>query len=416
MSASSLVEAVPAVEVRREGWSLATRVAFRFCFAFLLLYNLPFPLNFIPRLEAEALVLSGWTFLIDLVAQPWFGVKADGTFNGSGDKSWDWIQFFLQVSIAAAVTLVWSVVHRRAESYPRLHHWLRVYVRFSLAVVMITYGAMKVIPSQFPAPTLDRLAQPFGEASPMGLLWTFMGASAAYTIFTGAGELLGGLLLTTRRTTLAGALLCAAVMLHVLVLNLCYDVPVKLFSSVLLFQSLFLLAPDAKRLAAVLFAGPARASWWKVAIRTVAVLAFVTYSLGSVYSATTKRARSPLRGIWNVAQMTVDGVEQPPLLTNGTRWRRVFFDNTRFIAIQFVSDKHDRYAVALGPRAFTLTKRTDPSYRAVFEYKRVDPRTLVLDGKMDGRKIHATLQLDAEKEFLLNTRGFRWVNEYPFNR
>ncbi len=69
---------------------------------------------------------------------------------------------------------------------------------------MINYGAVKVIKAQFPNPTLDRLLQPFGDASPMGLLWTFMGASESYNIFTGAGELIGGLLLTTRRTTLLG--------------------------------------------------------------------------------------------------------------------------------------------------------------------------------------------------------------------
>ena len=420
MSASSLAEAVPVADVRQKEWSMATRVAFRFCFAFLLLVNLPFPLGFIPRLEVDALVRNGWTFLISLIAEPWFRLTADPTFNGSGDKSWDWVQLFLQVAIAAGVTLVWSIVGRRAVSYPRLHHWLRVYVRFALAVVMISYGTVKAIPSQFSPPTLDRLSQPFGEASPMGLLWTFMGASAAYTIFTGIGEILGGLLLTARRTTLAGALLTAAVMTHVVVLNFCYDVPVKIFSSVLLFQALFLIAPDAKRLAAFLFAGPARAAWWKVALRTVAVLGFVAYSFHGAQQARKTwgdlSPRSPLRGIWNVERMTVDGVEQPPLLTNTTRWRRVFFDNQRFISIQLVSDKHERYVIALGKSDFKLTRRSEPSFRATFVYRRPDPRTLVLAGTMDGRTIHATMKLDAEKEYLLRSRGFHWINEFPYNR
>ncbi|HEX6097175.1 MAG TPA: hypothetical protein VF432_12675 [Thermoanaerobaculia bacterium] len=406
--------------MRKEEWSLATRVAFRFCFAFFLLYNLPFPLEYIPKLNLGAIATEGWSWLIGLVAQPWFGVQADRTFNGSGDKTWNWIQIFLQTSIAAAATLVWSIADRRARSYPRLHHWLRVYVRFALAAAMIVYGTMKVIPSQFPAPATDRLLQPFGEASPMGLLWTFMGASAAYTIFTGLGELISGLLLTTRRTTLAGALLAAGVMTHVVVLNFCYDVPVKLYSSVLLIQALFLLAPDARRLAATVFAGPSRAAWWKVALRTAAVLGFTAYLLQSAAAGRKNfgdlSARSPLRGIWNVTHMTVDGVEQAPLLSNGTRWRRLVFDNQRYVAVQQVDDKLDRYAIALGPKAFSLTRRVDPSFHAAFDYKRPDPRTLVLDGKMNGKKIHATMKLEAEKEFLLRTRGFHWINEAPFNR
>ncbi len=60
MSASSLAETGSAVEVREEEWSLATRVAFRFCFVFLLLYNLPFPLTFVPKVG-------------DSVSKPWRG-------------------------------------------------------------------------------------------------------------------------------------------------------------------------------------------------------------------------------------------------------------------------------------------------------------------------------------------------------
>src|SRR5437899_11151387 len=101
---------------------------------------------------------------------------------------------------------------------------------------------------QFPPPALDRLVQPFGDASPMGLAWTFVGASPAYEIFTGTGELLGGLLLTMQRTTLLGALVAAGVMAHVVALNFCYDVPVKLFSSHLLALALWLMIPDARRL------------------------------------------------------------------------------------------------------------------------------------------------------------------------
>lgn len=422
MSASTLTETVPVPEVRAEEWSLATRVAFRFCFAFLLLFNFPFPLDFVPGVDIAGYVQQGWVWLVGIVAQPLFGVAADVLPNGSGDTTWNWIQLFLQGSLAAAVTLGWSVAHRRAGSYPRLHHWLRIYVRFSLAAVMISYGAVKVIPSQFPAPTLDRMIQPFGEASPMGLLWTFMGASAAYSIFTGAGEILGGLLLTTRRTALAGALISAAVMLHVVVLNFCYDVPVKIFSSLLLFEALFLIAPDAKRLTAFLFTGPARAAWWKVALRTAVVLGFVAMMLSDAAEGRKEYGdlspRSPLRGIWNVETLTVDGVEQPPLLTNTGRWRRLVFDSTRGMSIQLVSDERLRFGSELdeAQKVLTLKKRDDSKFQARFRYQRPAADKLVIDGALDGKKIQATLQRDTEKEFLLLTRGFHWINEYPYNR
>ena len=140
----------------------------------------------------------------------------------------------------------WMLFDRR--EHPRLREALRTYVRFALAASMIFYGAIKVIPSQFPPPTLERLVQTYGSSSPMGLLWTFMGTSPAYTIFTGAMELLGGLLLTARRTMLLGALVTVGVLSNVVALNVFYDVPVKLYSANLLAMAIYLAVPDLRRL------------------------------------------------------------------------------------------------------------------------------------------------------------------------
>ena len=131
-------------------------------------------------------------------------------------------------------------------------------VRFTLATAMLLYGAEKVIPEQFGTPLPSDLLEPIGEGSPMHLLWTFMGTSIPYVIFTGAAEMLGGLLLAARRTTLLGALVCIGVLSNVVMLNLSYDVPVKLYSSHLLLMAVFLAAPDLRRLAVALRGRDAR--------------------------------------------------------------------------------------------------------------------------------------------------------------
>jgi hypothetical protein len=38
-----------------------------------------------------------------------------------------------------------------------------------------------------------------------------------------------------------------------------------------------------------------------------------------------------------------------------------------------------------------------------------------MDGNMDGHRIHMQLQLVDLNKFLLVSRGFRWIQEYPFN-
>ena len=87
----------------------------------------------------------------------------------------------------------------------------------------------------------------------MGVLWASIGASPAYEIFAGCAEMLGGILLILPRTTMLGALICLADMTQVFMLNMTYDVPVKLFSFHLILLSLFLLAPDIKRLLDLFF-------------------------------------------------------------------------------------------------------------------------------------------------------------------
>src|SRR5947209_15797862 len=75
-----------------------------------------------------------------------------------------------------------------------------------------------------------------------------MGASCLSGSFTGTGELLGSLVLAPRLTTLFGALVCLRVVGHIVALNFCYDVPVKLFSLHLFVMAAWLALPDLPRL------------------------------------------------------------------------------------------------------------------------------------------------------------------------
>src|SRR6185295_10228362 len=231
-------------------WGLAKRLLFRFVCSYFFLYIFPFPLDYVPYVG----VATGWYQNLWHAIAPWvgrqvFGVEITVFTNGSGDTTYDYLVAFCYAVLAATAALVWTLLDRKRANYARLHEWLRIYVRFFLAASMVSYGAYKVFPSQFPAPPLDRLLQPIGDASPMGILWTFIGASKAYEFFSGAAEMLGGLLLLGRRTTLLGALVCIGVVGNVVMLNFSYDVPVKLYSSHLLLMAVFLILPDLRRLA-----------------------------------------------------------------------------------------------------------------------------------------------------------------------
>jgi hypothetical protein len=417
-------------------WSAAKSFAFRFVFVYLVLYIFPFPLVFLPFarpvLEAYSTFVDS---LVEQVGQRVFHVAITVQPNGSGDTTYNYVQVFCWLALALLAAVLWTILDHRRRNYARLHEWLRVLVRFDLAATMINYGSFKVLKSQFPNPSLDRLLQPFGDASPMGLLWTLMGASTSYNLFSGAAEMLGGLLLTLRRTTLLGALVSTAVLVNIVMLNFSYDVPVKLYSLHLLAMALFLAAPDLARLADLFlwnrWAPPAPIQplfgrrWLHhgtLGLRTLLVVACVVWAVYGSYQGMKAYGdlapKPPLYGIWNVDEIAMDGKVRPPLLTDETRWRRVVFGDARTIAVQLMNDSRQRFLVKLDPvkRTLALSDRSDPRKVHRFVYGQPAPGRLMLDGTLDGHRIHAALHRVDPRSFLLVNRGFHWISEYPFNR
>ena len=144
---------------RERQWHLATRNLFRFTFAYLVLYNLPFPLTLLSGLPLSfsllgypvAWYIEFWQWLVPWAGAQLFHLKDPITIfpNGSGDTTFNYVEVLLQVILAAAATIVWSLLDTRRRNYVRLHDWLRIYVRYSLAITMIGYGMHKVIKLQF---------------------------------------------------------------------------------------------------------------------------------------------------------------------------------------------------------------------------------------------------------------------------
>ena len=144
-------------------------------------------------------------------------------FGGSGDKMFDWVFVLCLLTFSAVVTLLWSVIDRRRHNYVWLQKWFRVYLRFGVATTMLGYGMQKAIPLQMPAPSLTRLLEPYGNFSPMGVLWASIGASFPYERVVGLAELLAAGLLFIPQTVLLGGLVSLADSIQIFTLNMTYD-------------------------------------------------------------------------------------------------------------------------------------------------------------------------------------------------
>ena len=423
-------------------WHIATRVVFRFCFVYFSLYSLSAQIitSFVPVPNFDVPDPSSFWPIRPMVfwtAAHIFRVQKPLVYtgSGSGDKVFDWVLLFCMLVVSVVATVIWSVLDRRRPHYITLHKWFRLFIRFALACQMMLYGMDKAVPLQMPFPSLTRLLEPYGDFSPMGVLWASIGASTAYEIFAGCAELLGGVLLIFPRTTLLGALISLADIIQVFMLNMTYDVPVKLLSFHLILLAFFVLAPDFHRLGNVFFfnraAAPSANPPLFTSFRGNRLAFFAQVTLGvwllgmNAYSSRVSwfqygggRALSPLYGIWDVDQQSIDGQIRPPLLTDSARWRRAIFDSPTRMAFQGLDDSfvYRPVSIDVNSKTLVLADSKDKNWKANFTFARPAPDQLTLDGSMDGHSIHLQLKLVDRKKFHLVSRGFHWIQDYPYNQ
>lgn len=282
--------------------------------------------------------------LVHWMAHRWFGIEGDLVPpNGSGDTTYAYLTvlaFFLFAMIGAGI---WSLVDWRKTDYAVPRDLLRSYLRFALALSMLGYGLAKVSLefNQFPTVGPYQLDKTWGNSSPMNVLWAFMGASRPYTIFAGLGEVAGALLLIWRRTTVLGAMVTFGVMVNVMVLNYCYDVPVKIYSTHLVMMSIMIILPEASRLVNVFL------------LNRTAPAIF-------------------LSGIWGNAVLA---------------WARA---GLKLIVLSYF------FFLPLGMHSWTISKQLAAAAKPAAEGE-------------------AKSEAPAKK-YRLTSRGFRWINEVPFNR
>jgi hypothetical protein len=366
------------------------------------------------------------------LARQAFGVTEPLVYQGnSGDTVFHWIQTAILLLAATVVTAAWSLIDRQRACDPIVRRWFRLFARFALAGQMFYFGMAKVIPTQFPPPPLVTLVEPSGNLSLSAMLWTSIGASVGYEIFTGIAEVLAGLLLLAPTTTPLGALIALADLVLVFVLNLTYDIGLKLISFHLILLALYLLAPDMRRLVNVLVldrpAAPTPVPPLFESARAnrralVAQLAFGAYLL-AIFTSVSVRSwyadggggapKSPLYGIWDVDRLWVDDQLRPAAMNDyDRRWRRVIFDTPDMVIVQRLDDSFAHYPASLDDtaRRLMLRKKNSQRWRASFTYDRPAADRLVLDGEMDGHAIRAELQRVEPDTFRLLNSSFRWIH------
>ncbi len=418
-------------------WSALKKAGFRFAFIFFTSYVFFNPngvySNFITDLFSDPLHNFVNWFAQHVLHQP---QPITVFMSGSGDTTYAYVVLLLTLILSIIAAIVWSLLDSKPRNYNKLYYWLTVIIRFYVGIMMIHYGLVKIVKLQFPSPSLDRLLETYGDSSPMGLAWTYLGYSTGFNYFAGFAELSCGLLLLFRRTALFGALLGVVVAGNIMVINYCFDVPVKLMSTALVVMCVCLLLREAERLVNVFFlnktAPPSNFSphrfktrWKNITLIVVKYLILLQLIGGSIISVIISSSeygdnakKPPLYGIYKVDTFVRNNDTIPPLTTDRSRWSRLVISYINGARITTMNDSSEYISFKVDTLKHTIVINTyaDTESKSNFTYTKPQPNVLLLKGKWQQDSLKIKFNRVDEKHFLLMNRGFHWISEYPFNR
>lgn len=235
---------------------------------------------------------------------------------------------------------------------------------FYLSIIMFKYGFDKIFGNQFFSPEPNLLYTPIGLFDKDILYWSTIGTSYSYSFFLGILEILPATMLLFRKTRILGLLLLLGVLIHVLAINLCFDISVKLFSSFLLLLVFFLLFPTFKslfqffimgkmvQLSAIPLYNCKRLSKIKFVMKVIFVGIIFFECLYPNFKKTNNDLKFKLFGAYEVIEITDLSSKKSVQSSN---IKRVFFHKQNYFIVQYHDDSTQDFYFETSQNSSELT-------------------------------------------------------------
>jgi len=428
------------IPVASAPWFWWQKILFRFFFIFYCIFIGPW--QFLSLIPGADYVLKYYYQSVDGLAgffnRNFFHIPpATQPPGGSGDYPEQWMLVCTSLLMAIVGCLIWSVADRKRKDYRLLNYWFSLGIRYFIILIGISYGIIKILGLQMPFPNLSQLATPLGDFLPMRLSWMFIGYSSTYQFFSGAIEVLAAVLLLFRRTATLGVLVATGVFTNVMMLNLSYDIPVKINSISMVILCFYLLVQELPRLYRFFFlqeATPgnlfifpfetkrsrmiARAAKWIFV--ALAMYTYLDLSFARIDRLSKRKMPTPVQaGMYDVIKQTKMGDTITINSSDSVYWQNIVFDIGYEGSIK-TTDNRFRQRYGRGYFNFEIDsvaklislKRsvTDSARLAQFTYNFKDSTLIELYSYPHKDSLYLLLRKRASP-FPLSERPFHWVSE-----
>jgi len=422
-------------------WKNYEKALFRFFFIYFLLQVLPLdPAFYAHLLHPE----KGYPFYGYL-----FNIARYAPHFLTGEESF--LNWLVPALIALVGSLVWSAKDLHRQDYRRLYYWLRVILRYRLALGLIGYGFIKIYPMQSPLPSLSHLNTHYGDLSSWKIFSLTLGVVPGYESFLGWVEILAALLLLYRKTATIGAFLVLVYTGNVFMANLAYEGGEHVYALYLITIALFLLAHDVIRLYTLfgleqatapdtyrpVFKGNQRSI--RLALKSTFILLFLfVYGFAAyrgfredTYQYPKTAGLPEASGIYEVAEFRLNNRLIPYSAVDSLRWNDVVFEKWATLSVRSnrpvvldssnievirVQDKDRLYELAGAAGRHYYNYRVDTQRgilhlenknrhyageRLELHYTRPNSRQIILQGRNErGESIYVVLN-KKDKKYLL---------------
>ncbi|MEH3112005.1 DoxX family protein [Pedobacter terrae] len=401
-------------------WTDREKLIFRFFFLFFVLQAIPLSVDFFK-------IVFGFSWLHISYGDIFNLTRLSAKFLPGADSFLNWIIVAVMAIIGA---VIWGKTKYKDINYDQFYYWLRVVVRYRLAIGIIGYGFIKFFPLQAPFPSISNLNTSYGDFTDWKIFSMSLGIVPAYETFLGTIEILAGLLLFFRKTATIGAAIILVFTGNVFISNLAYEGGEFVYATYLITFALFVLWFDAQRIYNLVslerptapnrfkpyFTGKTKT--FRLLIKTLVIFFFVFFYGFKTYAGfhhdpyqfPRGKGLANAAGIYNVSEFRINGRVLPYASADSIRWKDVVFEKWATISIRsdrkvvvdsanyeqvFKNDKDRDYELAgtAGRHYYSYTidslnhvlllDNKNPHYkgeRLRLNYNRPDSTTVILSG------------------------------------
>lgn len=378
-------------------------------FVLLFIISVPFEYYYFPNL---GLLTSGF---FELITQ-WIG---DNYFEENKKYTHeiisDSIGMYIHVLVLAAISFFAGIasllINIQTATKEKINYWFGVAASCFLSLQLFKYGFDKVFKHQFYLPEPNTVYTPLGYLSPDILYWSTIGSSHLYSVFCGVIEIIPAALLLFKRTRSLGAIIAMFVLLNVVMINLGFDISVKIFSCFLLLLSILIAAPSLKAIYKIFVLQCAvNTLQWQPAIeikskqilfgltKVVVITAILFESTFIYFKAKNfnddKAQRPYLHGAYSVDLFIRNGDTIPPLLTDVGRLKKIFIHRQGYFITQNMNDEMSDYQLNYDYTNKKLILMGYDKTKIIFDYNYSEKDSVL---KLSTLVNHDTIKIETKK-------------------